>query len=233
MSKFIIWVMLFITSHAPPGRPNYIPENQETKEEAVARYESIARDLEEVLLTEPPLFRGPHGKARTATVLLSVMLFESGFHRNVDFGLGKYARGDNGRSWCLTQQHIGTGRTISWNKVHNRWARASDPPEQVELGWTGEELIADRKKCIRVALRGIRSSFNSCRTYPVNEWLRSYGSGTCEAGGEASIKRMALAITWYGQHKPEPDAVLFAPPAPPSLLPDEPLAPGSPIALGD
>lgn len=218
MESFILWVMLFLTTNSPPGRPSFIPENQETKEEATARYEQIARDVYDVVKEEPSLFGGKYGKVRTATVLLSVAYFESGFHKNVDFGLGKLARGDNGHSWCLTQQNIGTGRTLSWNKVQNRWARANDPPDQVELGWTGLELVTDRKKCLRVALRGIRASFNACREYPLPERLRSYASGTCKAGGEASAKRMNFAARWFDGHRPEPDAVLFAVP----LAPEKP-----------
>ncbi len=211
--------MMFLTTTSPPGRPSFIPENQETKEERIARYETIARDVYVVVKEEPSLFGGKYGKGRTATVLLAVALMESGFHKNVDFGLGKLARGDNGNSWCLTQQNIGTGRTMSWNKAKQRWARAGDPPEEVEQGWTGPELVTDRQKCLRVALRGIRSSFNACREYPLPERLRSYASGTCKAGGEASAKRMNFAARWFDNHRPEPDAVLFAPPTPPTILP--------------
>lgn len=215
MEKFILWVMLFLTTNSPPGRPSFIPENQETKEDTIARYESIAKDMYEVIKEEPPLFSGKYARARTASVLLSVAYFESGFHRNVDFGLGKLARGDNGNSWCLTQQNIGKGRTLAWNIVKQRYARPTDPPEEVEQGWTGEELVTDRKKCFRVALRGIRGSFNACRGYPFAERLRSYASGTCEAGKDASISRMNFAIRWFDTRRPEPDEVLFALPTAP------------------
>jgi hypothetical protein len=213
--------MTFLLSNAPPGRPSFIPENQETKEAATARYESIAKDIYEVVRDEPPLFGGKNAKARTAAVLLSVAYFESGFNRNVDFGLGKLARGDNGNSWCLTQQNVGKGKTIAWNPTKNRYAKYGDPVEEVEQGWTGVELVTDRKKCLRVALRGIRASFRSCQSYPLVERLRSYGSGTCEKGKDASISRMAFAIKWFDQHRPATDDVLFAPVTVPEVKPVE------------
>jgi hypothetical protein len=226
MNAFIIWVLTFTNMYAPPGRPQYLPAAQETREEAVARYESIATDIHEVLQGEKSLFGGKHAKARTTAVLLSLMLHESGFRKDVDFGIGPESRGDGGRSWCMLQQNIGNGRTLAWNIVENRPAKLickegqtstrsvpCDKESDVHPGWTGPELVADRKNCIRAGLRAIRMSFSACRAMPVNEWLRSYASGSCSGGGEASARRMNLAMTWFSRYKPEVDSVLFAPPA--------------------
>ncbi len=222
MQAFILWVMTFITMHAPPGRPQFIPEAQESKEEAVTRYESIAADIYEVLQTEKPLFRGQSGKARTATVILSLMLHESGFRKDVDTGVGTQARGDNGRSWCLLQQNVGTGRTLAWNIKEDRPAKPickggqvstravpCDLEADVHPGFTGPELVGDRKNCIRAGLRAMRMSFAACGRMSNKDWLRSYASGSCEGGSEASARRMNLAMTWFANHRPETDTLLF------------------------
>ena len=231
MKAFVLWAMMFITMHAAPGRPQFLPEAKETRDEALARYESIASDIHEVLETEKPLFQGAYAKTRTAAVILSLMLHESGFRKDVDFGIGSQSRGDHGRSWCMLQQNVGTGRTIAWNTKLNRPANAickegqvsskgvpCDPKEDVHPGYTGPELVADRKVCITAGLRTMRMSFAACRSLSAKDWLRSYASGSCAGGAEASARRMNLAMTWFSDHRPEADAILFAPPEPESDL---------------
>lgn len=237
MSKFIVWVMLFLTTNAPPGRPQFIPDAIESRDAAQARYESIAKDLEEVVQSEPTLFQGQNAQARTAAVLLSVMFFESSFRRDVDLGVGPHARGDGGRSWCLLQQNVGKGRTLPWNTKYGRFANPvckdgqvstkgvpCDPADEVHPGWTGPELVADRKNCMRAGLRNIRRSFAACGRMPVADWLRSYASGSCAAGGDASARRMNFAMRWFSSHRPDPDNLLFQPPAPPAVDLTAPIA---------
>jgi hypothetical protein len=49
------------------------------------------------------------GKAEElARYLVTVSFHESGFRRDVHSGIGNYARGDNGKSWCLGQIMLGT-----------------------------------------------------------------------------------------------------------------------------
>lgn len=237
MSKFVLWVLLFLNTYAAPGRPQYLPDAIESKEDALARYEAIARDIEEVAKTETPLFKGPQAQSRTASVLLSVMLFESGIRKDVDSGVGSQARGDGGRSWCMLQQNVGKGRTLAWNTVKNRPARAickdgqvsttgvpCDPTAEVHPGWTGPELVADRKNCFRAGLRAMRLSFAACSRLPTADWLRSYASGSCENGAEASSRRMNFAMRWFANHKPEPDTVMFLTPVPLAPLAETPIA---------
>jgi len=153
------WIVGFITKHAPPGRKTYNRAAQETKPEALKRYDSIANDLVEVVYsaTNPPIFGGSHGRARTATVMLGIMLYESGFGKHVDYNLGKYARGDNGGSWCLMQMNVGKGRAWAnaggWNVKHNRPWRFGDKTHDITKGASGPEMIADRRKCFTEALR--------------------------------------------------------------------------------
>jgi len=201
MEAVIAWILSFIVTAAPPGRQTFYTEAQETKEVALARYESIAQDIVEVVYdpNTKVLFGGPNGRARTASVVLSIMLYESGFMSNVDYGVGKFARGDNGNSWCLMQLNIGSGRTLKWNVKHDRPVKWDDKAEDIVDGVTGPEMVKDRKKCIREGLKGLRLSFASCRgmNLPLDQRLRVYGSGSCNGAAKASALRMNTAIKFF------------------------------------
>lgn len=221
MEQLIAWILSFMVTVAPPGRNTYIPEANETRDDAQARYEAIARDVAEVVWDsgERPLFQGPNGRARTTALILSVMLHESAFRKDVDTGVGKLARGDGGRSWCLMQLNVGAGRTIAWNKSRYRYARPGDPADEVVDGFSGPMLVQDRRNCIRAGLRGIHGV--RCGGLPVREWLRAYASGSCEKGSTESRRRMDVAISWYNNHKPAfTDADIYAAiTAPPQVAP--------------
>lgn len=223
MQQYIAWLMAFMLSKAPVDRPHYIPEAKESAAEARTRYEQIATDIAEVLKTERPLFKGKDGKIRTSSVILSVMFHESGFRRDVDLGLGKLAKGDNGNSVCMMQLNIGKGKTMKWNTVQDRAALPSDPPSEVQEGWTAKEILADRKKCIRAGLRVLRLSFGSCSSMPQKDWLRVYASGSCQGGAKESASRMGLAMRWYSAHPPGFDDSVLLPPAP-ATPPSQPQA---------
>lgn len=203
MESLISWIVAFMVSVAPPGRPTFVPEAQETKEEAEARYQSIATDIVEVVYDPKtkPLFKGPEGRARTVSVILALMLHESAFMKNVDEGKGKFARGDAGKSWCLLQLNVGNGRSWSWNAKHDRLPRAGDDPADIVPGFTGPEMVADRKKCITAGLRGLRVSFSSCPRLPLDQKLRIYGSGSCSKGGKASAVRMRTSFKLWDRTK--------------------------------
>lgn len=197
------WIMGFMTRHAPPGRKTFYKEAQESKEDALVRYRSIAEDIVEVVYNpdNPPLFKGKYGRARTVTVILGIMLHESGFMRNVDYGIGKYARGDKGNSWCLMQMNVGKGRAWKdaggWNIKENRPWRYGDKAEDLVEGSSGPEMVADRKKCITEGLRLIRLSFRACRSRPFGERLNIYASGRCSAGAEGSRLRLRTATKFW------------------------------------
>lgn len=197
------WILSFMVSTAPPGRTTYVVEAQETQAEALARYESIATDIVEVVYDPQtkPLFKGEQGRARTVSVILALMLFESAFMKNVDEGKGKYARGDAGKSWCLLQLNVGNGRSIKWNTKEDRLPRAGDKPEDIHPGFTGLEMVQDRKKCIVAGLRSLRVSFSSCPGLGIDQKLRVYGSGSCEKGAKESAVRMNAAIRFWDRSK--------------------------------
>ena len=70
-------------------------QTAESKEEALARYESIAQDVAAVAYDdqESPLFSGPNGRAQTALLMLSIASYESSYRKTVDDGTGL---GDHG-----------------------------------------------------------------------------------------------------------------------------------------
>jgi hypothetical protein len=160
--------------------PLYAQPN-ESHDEVMDRYESIARDAATVALDpdEAPLFDGPDGRTRTALLMLSVASFESGYRKRVDEGRG---RGDNGRSFCLMQIRVGTGAT--------------------KEGWTGPDLVEDRTRCFRAALHILRKSFGICHSLPVEDRLSAYASGSCGLGTEASRRRVNRARDWIARHEP-------------------------------
>lgn len=203
VEKFITWMVAFMVSQAPPGRPMPIESAQESKEDAEVRYESIARSIATVVKEEEPLFAGTRGRVKTAAVILSVMSHESAFRKDVDFGVGKYSAGDNGNSVCLMQLNIGKNKTGAWNTKLGRFAWPSDPVEDVVEGWTAKELLADRTKCIRAGYRVLRMSFAGTRHLPTTEWLRIYASGSADKGSQASKTRMGLALKYYAEHQPD------------------------------
>jgi len=195
------WIVSFIRDVAPPGRKIYYPEGQETEEEANARYESITQDILSVVYSPDakPLFTGPYGRSKTVAVILSVMFHESSFMRHVDYGLGKYARGDEGKSVCLMQLYIGGGRTLKWNIAHNRPVMWNDPPEEISEGFTDEEVIQNRRLCIREGLNVLHVSFGGTKGMPIDDRLRIYASGSKDKGALASKNRMRKAMQWYAK----------------------------------
>jgi hypothetical protein len=206
LETLIAWLLTFMVAVAPPTRKHWYSYAKETPEEALVRYQSIAEDIVSVLYNPDnlPLFVGSEGRARSAAVVLGVMFFEGGFRRDVDLGLGPMSRGDGGQSYCLMQIRVGKGRTTTWNKALNRFGRWNDSETDLVQGFTGPEMVQDRKKCIEAGYRMIRSSFAACRSLPVADWLRVYASGTCEDGdgAHASRARMNVALNWFNGHRP-------------------------------
>jgi hypothetical protein len=203
METVIAWMLAFMVSVAPPGRKTYYAEAQELKTEALTRYRSIAEDVTEVVYdpNTKPLFRGKKGRTRTVSVILAIMLYESGFMKNVDYGIGKYGRGDNGKSWCLMQMMVGKGRAWQnaggWNVKYDRPPRFGDDPKDIEKGSSGPEMVKDRRLCVKEALRLLRISFVSCRHLPLNQRLRVYASGSCKGGAKGSALRLNTAIKFF------------------------------------
>ena len=195
------WIKSFMIDTAPPGRKIYHKDGQETIDDTLKRYDSIADDLVSVVYdpNTKPVFKGPDGRARTISLILSVMLHESGFMKHVDYGLGAHARGDEGESWCLMQLHVGDGRTMKWNTKEDRPVEWNDPEEDIAEGYTGPEMVKNRRLCIAEGLKILRISFASCSGLPLEDRLRLYASGSCEKGSKESRNRVGKAIRWFAK----------------------------------
>jgi hypothetical protein len=212
------WAFTQMTQWSPPGHSFY-PDARESEEDAKARYRSIVRDAMAVAYdpSEPPLFANrkfvggkwevsddPIGRAKTLAVLLAVADSESGgYRRDVDFNIGKLARGDGGKSWCVMQ--ILLSRPNADGKTDQRIALKGDTYEFVrakDKGYGGEDLIANRRACFRVALHMARESFRACGHLPVEERLSVYAGGDCTVGRAASRVRVGKAIRWLAAKAP-------------------------------
>jgi hypothetical protein len=193
------WVVAFLVKHAPPGRPTWFEHAKETKEEALKRYNALATDLVSTVYDPDirPLFSGSNGRSRTLAIVLGIMFWETGFRRDVDFGLGAHGRGDRGKSWCLMQLHIGVGRTAPWNWRLNRPAMPTDLLDDVQPGFSGPELVSNRKVCITEGLKVVRGSFAACKKLPLEHRLSAYASGSCDKGREKSKERVNTGIKWF------------------------------------
>ena len=138
------------------------------------RYKAIAEDIEAVAYdpAEPAAFDGPEGRARTALLLASTAYDESYFRADVDDGR---ARGDSGHSVCVMQV---------WVEGHTR------------EGWTADELVQDREKCIRAALHILRGSLAWCRQLSGGDRLGGYTHGKCVAPNRIGRARWTRAFAW-------------------------------------
>ncbi len=201
MESMISWVMSLILASAVLP----VPGRWEGEAERSARYRAIAEDVLAVAYDpqERPAFDGPLGRAKSASVMLAVASFESGFRRDVDLGEGP--DGGNGPAWCLMQ--IELGRKGRKGKTPLRIALDDDGSYRFTRnpgeGYGGEDLVKDRRACLRVGLRLIRSSLNACRYLPVHERLSAYASGSCDRGKQASRTRLGRGYRWIAS-KPAP-----------------------------
>lgn len=202
----VLWLFQLMSTWSPPERraDSLLKDAQESKAQAIQRYLEIAQDAVEVayMEEEPPILTTKDeekARAWTALLLLSVSYFESGFRRDVDLGVGRFARGDGGRSWCLNQINIGKGKVPDANPVVG--------------SWTGKDLVADRKKCFRTSLRMIRRSFSACSSQPFAYRLSAYAAGSCDKGHDESNARLKFFNQWLRRPPAEKTPLITNPDA--------------------
>ncbi|MEJ7730394.1 MAG: hypothetical protein WKG00_14390 [Polyangiaceae bacterium] len=175
------WLLSVMLTSAPPGRSRFPPSARETAEVGRDRYAAIARDIAEVAMdpAEPAVFDGPRARERTAALVLAIAWHESGFRRDVDLGLGPFARG-TGRYHCIMQVAVERGKRAS--------------------GWTGKELVEARPRCIRAALDILQRARGACRPQGPDAWMRLYVSGHCTRGRKAAEERLGTARRWLSAY---------------------------------
>lgn len=201
----VSWAMSIITAVYNPGDKIYYKDAEETVTEAQERVKDIAGDVIEVVYNPEtkPLFEGEFGRAKTAALLLAIATNESGFRKDVDFGVGPKARGDGGQSWCLMQLKVGQNRTIPWNFVEDRVPRWNDPKTDIFQGYYGFELVTERRLCLSEGLKLMGASMRACRKLPLNQRLAGYVIGSCSnpEGYPGSEDRFAKAFRWFNARK--------------------------------
>ncbi|MDB4992890.1 MAG: uncharacterized protein JWM74_322 [Myxococcaceae bacterium] len=165
------WLLTAMIAWNPPA------QHREGEKAATERYTSMANDIAAVALDaeESPLFEGPQGRPQTALLIAATASFESSYRKDVDTGQTK---GDSGRSWCMLQVQV-FGKTAE--------------------KWTGDELIQDRKKCVRAGLHKMKESFTMCKALPLIDRLSAYTCGTCRAEPKAEW-RVKRALGWFKSH---------------------------------
>ena len=165
MTSLTPWLVAFLMAKAP-----HLTE---------ARSWRIAQDIEQVVLSEQPLWDDPQGRARTALLLASVMWHESKFAIEVDEHTGRQRR----RPYvCMMQVRVGRGRT--------------------QEGWTAQQLAEDRQKCLRAGLHIAQHSFRLCAGQPDHLRLAAYVSGSCRKGHPQSRVRIQEVKRWWSLHQP-------------------------------
>lgn len=203
MNELIAWILAFMMSMSPPTDHGH-RINKETVQETTQRYEEIAEDLVEVAFDpeNEPLFKDADARSHTVAVMLGIMYHESKFYLRVDQG-HPAGRGDGGASWCMMQIMIGKhpAKTRSWNIVHDRPPEWGDPPEEIEEGFTGQELVDNRKLCLYEGLKVARWSFSRCGGGSIYDRLKVYASGSCSRGSQASRRRMFTAQKYWNSSK--------------------------------
>jgi len=213
MNPAVAWMLALMVQAAPPPRlaaAYQLPGHEETEADKLARYESFASDLYEVVYdpSVKPLFGGKKGRALTAATILGVAYHESGFAHDVDKGPcyrgknGRDTRCDGGMSACVMQIKIGAGTTI-------RGAHGIE-------GLTQAELFGDRKLCFKVGMHMLRRSITSCTKRGPDERLNAYASGRCDDGANRSKEILNIVRKFLANKEAVPlDAGLLLPvPAP-------------------
>lgn len=192
MKPFVAWAISLIESLSPSDK---LVCETESKAEVTARYQDIAEAIDLVVhdKTVDTIYDGPQADYKEAATLVSIANWESGgFQKSADDGR---RRGDNGKSWCLTQQNIGNWHTNDWNETQRRsWLSTDSKTDKVAKGWYGPELIKSHFKCMMAARRVMWESFRMCKDNPLLEKLNAYTSGKCTTGKFASQERMNTTL---------------------------------------
>lgn len=177
MQALITYLLTAMLAWSPLENHRYLlthmASNADRDSYTEARYESIAKDLADVVDSEPPVFSGATGKAETALVLLSIASYESGdFREDIDTIKGT---GDHGKAHCIMQ---------------------------IEYPLRAGETLNDRKDCFRIGLSRVRESMKACPKSKVEERLAVYARGKCDDnwGINNSKMKMHRARGWFKSH---------------------------------
>ena len=203
----ILWILSTMNGLAPAHRVHFEREAMESYVQADARYRKVAEDAVDEAMVVRPLFGGRHGRIGTAMMTVTLWFMESGFRRDIDLGTSRVrlrhtGLNDFGRSWCMGQINLGSKRVLDPDHP-GMWLDTSNT--LTPQGWSGPELVADRRKCAHVTIETLRQSMLACRSLPMNQRLAAYAVGRCdsEEGKRLSEVRMRLFFRVNGKGRPD------------------------------
>lgn len=173
-----LWLFSIMTSWVPFAQH---VQGKETKEQISDRYSAIALDAASIAFdpAEQPLFNGPSGRVKTATLMLAIARMESNFIRRIDAGECNKGECDNGQAACMMQIHAESGivlteRSFVYASSKNEAWRKDNQDKIVTA-----EKLKDRKTCFKVGLHILRQSLASCAAYPAEDRLAGYTGEGC------------------------------------------------------
>lgn len=181
------FVLSLILQVSPPSRVESMQARKETQESISQRLESIANDIVEIVWDPKigPVFKGPYGRELTAGMLVTTFVEESNFRAEVDDGT---VRGDSGASWCLGQIKLSNMRIKFEDNGFYSYSQNKE-------GYSGKDLVTDRKLCVDSALRVLRTSQDYCKHITgASNRFAAYASGKCSIGQDVSRRRVERAV---------------------------------------
>lgn len=181
-----MWLASIVFMMYPPDRVH--PGNLILQENYKRHVNEVVIDIQEVVYdrAKTPWLYGKWARAQEAALATIIAAEESGgFNLGVENGI---IRGDRGASWCLMAMNIGRGRTME--------------------GWSGPDLIADRKKCITAGVNAMRRSMSVCRANGVLSGLSAYDTGRCIKNERISVSRVSRAFYYISKKVPTDEEVL-------------------------
>lgn len=177
MTALVEWILSAALTFAPIATRPQFKGYEETQEETLARYRSIAEDI--AAAASEGDGKGRSSKERAA-LLLAVAIGESGLSADVDKS-PCYREG----GW-KTRCDSGSSYTI-WQLKHTLLDGKLVPGRDLQ----GH---AKRRDAARGALRMIEGSLGMCSKLPVEDRLSMYGVGRCAAGVKSIRARHALYV---------------------------------------
>jgi hypothetical protein len=214
MEMFVSYILTAILSWCPPAS-FYVPYG-ETETEATARLREIAEDIVEVAFdeAEPPVFAGDTGRLRTALLQAAIASKETSFQRFVGDGscnrrgyqADRRGNCDGGTAFSFWQIHIFGGGYVLMpdGSLSSRQYAGDFLKDHPEAVLTGADLIADRKKAVRIAQRIERQSLR------VYHSLCAFSGEPCEGGRHPKASaRLDRAIEYWNAH-PMNDTIRLA-----------------------
>lgn len=170
----------------------------------ISHYPFIARDITDVVLSEPPLWPGDTDRWRTAVLLTTMAFWEGHFWVHVDDGScndGVWRKTKAGVTRMATTGDCDGGWAVSLWQIHPEggivltddggWKHLWDAPGSKAIG--SKEMLADRRLAARVALHMLRKSLR------MSGGLVGYtGEGSCPC--PKAQARLAASESWWHKH---------------------------------